>query len=99
VPDIFLPYNREDQARAKLFAYVFEAQEFSVWCDVGLKGGEAYDKVTEPALLTAKAVVVLWPKRAVASRKGRAEATLADTAIAFASVRERRPGAFSSQLP
>ena len=78
MPDIFLSYNREDQARAKLFAEAFEAQGFKVWWDVGLKTGEAYDEVTETALRTAKAVVVLWSKKSAASRWVRAEATLAD---------------------
>jgi TolB-like protein/Tfp pilus assembly protein PilF len=77
-PDIFLSYNREDQARAKLFAEAFEAQDFKVWWDVGLRTGEAYDEVTETALRTAKAVVVLWSKKSVQSRWVRAEATLAD---------------------
>ena len=76
--DVFLSYNREDQARAKLFAEAFEAQGFKVWWDVGLKTGEAYDEVTENALRTAKAVVVLWSKNSVVSRWVRAEATLAD---------------------
>lgn len=76
--DIFLSYNREDQARAKLFAEAFTAQGFKVWWDVGLKAGEAYDEVTETALRTAKAVVVLWSKKSVQSRWVRAEATLAD---------------------
>ncbi len=78
VAEIFLSYNREDQARAKLFAEAFEAQGFKVWWDVGLKAGEAYDQVTEKALREAKAVVVLWSKRSVESRWVRAEATLAD---------------------
>jgi TolB-like protein len=77
-PDIFLSYNREDQTRAKLFAEAFEAQGFKVWWDVGLRTGEAYDEVTETALRTAKAVVVLWSKKSVQSRWVRAEATLAD---------------------
>ena len=76
--DIFLSYNHEDQARAKLFADAFAAQRFDVWWDVGLHTGEAYDEVTETALRTAKAVVVLWSKKSVASRWVRAEATLAD---------------------
>ena len=54
--DIFLSYNREDQAHAKVFAEAFEAQGFSVWWDVGLKTGEAYDEVTEAALRSA-----YWP--------------------------------------
>lgn len=78
VTDIFLSYNREDQTRAKVFAEAFEAQSFKVWWDVGLRTGEAYDQVTEKALKTAKAVIVLWSKKSVESRWVRAEATLAD---------------------
>ena len=33
-PDIFLSYNREDQAVAKRFAEGFEAAGLSVWWDV-----------------------------------------------------------------
>jgi TolB-like protein len=78
VTDVFLSYNREDQARAKLFVEAFEAQGLKVWWDVGLRSGDAYDEVTESALHTAKAVVVLWSKKSVASPWVRAEATLAD---------------------
>src|SRR6516162_8256218 len=77
-PDIFLSYTREDQAAAQRFAEAFEAQGLSVWWDAALRSGEAYDQVTEEALRTAKAVVVLWSKRSVVSRWVRAEATLAD---------------------
>jgi adenylate cyclase len=77
-PDIFLSYNREDQAVARRFAEGFEREGLNVWWDVTLRSGEAYDKVTEQALRTAKAVVVLWSKQSVDSRWVRAEATLAD---------------------
>ncbi len=77
-PDIFLSYNREDQAVARRFAEAFEAEGFRVWWDTTLRAGEAYDEVTEQALRTAKAVVVLWSPRSVVSRWVRAEATLAD---------------------
>jgi adenylate cyclase len=78
LPDIFLSYNREDQAAARRFAEAFEAHGFSVWWDVTLRSGEAYDQVTEKALRDAKAVVVLWSKKSVESRWVRAEATLAE---------------------
>ncbi len=60
------------------YAEAFRAEGFDVWWDVGLRSGEAYDEVTENALRGAKAVVVLWSKKSVASRWVRAEATLAD---------------------
>lgn len=77
VPDIFLSYNREDQARARLFAEAFQAHGLDVWWDTALTPGEAYDQVTEKALKEARAVVVLWSKKSVDSRWVRAEATLA----------------------
>jgi tetratricopeptide (TPR) repeat protein len=76
-PDIFLSYNRDDAARAKLFADAFVAEGFEVWWDAHLRSGEEYDRVTEAALRDAKAVVVLWSKRSVDSSWVRAEATQA----------------------
>ncbi|MFM5918284.1 MAG: TIR domain-containing protein [Novosphingobium sp.] len=75
---IFVSYNREDQAVAKQFADGFTRAGMSVWWDTALRSGEAYDEVTEGALRGAKAVVVLWSPRSVVSRWVRAEATLAD---------------------
>jgi hypothetical protein len=66
-PDVFLSYNRDDQVVAKLFAEAFEAASLSVWWDVTLRSGEAYDQVTEEALRTARAVVVLWSRKSVVS--------------------------------
>jgi TolB-like protein/Flp pilus assembly protein TadD len=77
-PDIFLSYNREDAATAKLFADAFIRDGLEVWWDQALRSGEAYDEVTENALQQAKAVVVLWSPRSVVSRWVRAEATTAD---------------------
>ncbi len=77
-PDIFLSYNREDQAVAKRYADAFATEGLNVWWDTALRSGEAYDEVTEAALRAAKAVVVLWSPRSVVSRWVRAEATIAD---------------------
>ena len=77
-PDIFLSYNREDAAVARLYADAFAAEGLNVWWDTALRSGEAYDEVTEAALRGAKAVVVLWSPRSVVSRWVRAEATIAD---------------------
>ena len=76
--DIFLSYNREDVAIARHYAEAFEREGLSVWWDVALRSGEAYDEVTEAALRGAGAVVVLWSRRSVLSRWVRAEATIAD---------------------
>ncbi len=76
--DIFLSYNREDAATARLYADAFAAEGLNVWWDTALRSGEAYDEVTEAALRAAKAVVVLWSPRSVVSRWVRAEATIAD---------------------
>jgi TolB-like protein/Tfp pilus assembly protein PilF len=78
VYDIFLSYNREDQAVARRFAAAFEDIGLSVWWDVSLNVGDHYDVVTEDALRTAAAVVVLWSQRSVQSRWVRAEATVAN---------------------
>lgn len=77
-PDIFLSYSRDDQATARIFADAFVAEGFDVWWDTALRAGQAYDEVTEAALRSARAVVVLWSKRSVASRWVRSEATLGD---------------------
>lgn len=76
--DVFLSYNREDQAVAQLYAEAFEREGLSVWWDIELRSGEAYDEVTEAALRGAKAVVVLWSPRSASSRWVRAEATIAE---------------------
>ena len=77
-PDIFISYNREDAAIARLYADALSAAGLVVWWDATLRSGEDYDAVTENSLRTAKAVVVLWSPRSVNSRWVRAEATIAD---------------------
>lgn len=76
--EIFLSYARIDQATARIFADCFAQEGFSVWWDASLHSGQTFDEVIEQNLRDAKAVVVLWSPRSVASRWVRAEATLAD---------------------
>lgn len=76
MPDIFLSYSRQDREAAERFAAALETRGLNVWWDAGLKVGEAYDEVTEEALRSARAVVVLWSPRSVTSRWVRAEATV-----------------------
>ncbi|HXV00451.1 MAG TPA: TIR domain-containing protein [Caulobacteraceae bacterium] len=84
--DIFISYARDDQSIAETYAKALGAHGLSVWWDAALRSGEAYDEVIEAALKRAKAVVVLWSSRSVASRWVRAEATLADRAKTLAPV-------------
>jgi hypothetical protein len=76
--DIFLSYARHDRATARAFADCLVEEGFKVWWDASLHSGETFDEVIERNLRDAKAVVVLWSPRSVASRWVRAEATLAD---------------------
>ncbi len=78
--DIFISYSREERPAARHFAESFAAEGFTVWWDAVLRSGETFDEVIEKELRAARAVVVLWSKRSVASRWVRAEATLADRA-------------------
>ncbi|HET7816667.1 MAG TPA: TIR domain-containing protein [Sphingomicrobium sp.] len=77
-PDVFISYSREDRSHAQRFAERLAEEGFSVWWDAALHSGETFDEVIEKTLKAAKAVVVLWSPRSVASRWVRAEATLAD---------------------
>ena len=77
-PDVFISYNREDAAIARIYADSLTAAGLVVWWDATLRSGEDYDAVTEKSLRTAKSVVVLWSPRSVNSRWVRAEATIAD---------------------
>lgn len=76
--DIFLSYARADRGTARMFAQALAEEGFSVWWDASLHSGETFDEVIERNLREAKAVIVLWSPRSVASRWVRAEATLAD---------------------
>jgi len=73
-----LSYARQDRATARTFAECLKNEGFEVWWDASLHSGETFDEVIERNLRDARAVVVLWSPRSVASRWVRAEATLAD---------------------
>lgn len=84
--DIFVSYSREDRGAAKRFAALLEDEGFTVWWDAAIHSGESFDEVIERQLRMAKAAVVLWSPRSVASRWVRAEATLADKRHIFVPV-------------
>jgi len=66
--DIFLSYARQDRGVARMFAEALSDEGFNVWWDASLHSGETFDEVIEQRLREAKAVVVLWSPRSVASR-------------------------------
>ena len=76
--DIFISYSREERPAARHFAESFAREGFTVWWDAALRSGQTFDEIIEQELRAAKAVIVLWSPRSVASRWVRAEATIAD---------------------
>ena len=65
--DIFISYAREDRAKAKALAELFQQQDWSVWWDRSIPPGRSFDEVIEEALGAAKCVVVLWSKNSASS--------------------------------
>ena len=73
--DIFLSYAVQDLERASTLAKAFEATGWSVWWNRRIPAGDHYTEVIEQALDEARAVVVLWTKKSVASDWIRMEAS------------------------
>ena len=71
---VFLSYDREDGAKARIIAQALERAGHFVWWDLHIKGGAEYGKVIEQALDQADSVVVLWSARSVDSAWVRDEA-------------------------
>lgn len=71
---VFLSYDREDGAKARVIAQALERAGHFVWWDLHIKGGAEYGKVIEEALDQSDAVVVLWSSRSVNSAWVRDEA-------------------------
>src|SRR4030095_13997177 len=65
--DVFLSYAREDRDAALVLARTLEACGWAVWWDREIHPGEAFDQAIERELAAARAVVVLWSGRSVAS--------------------------------
>src|SRR5690242_14806603 len=71
---VFLSYDRDDGAAAKVIANALERAGHSVWWDLHVRGGAQFSKVIEEALKAADAVVVLWSKNSIESNWVRDEA-------------------------
>lgn len=72
---VFLSYDRDDSAAAKVIANALEKSGHSVWWDLHVRGGAQFARVIEEALKAADAVVVLWSKYAIESAWVRDEAS------------------------
>jgi tetratricopeptide (TPR) repeat protein len=71
---VFLSYDRDDSAAAKVIATALENAGHEVWWDLHVRGGAQFSKVIEEALKAADAVVVLWSANSVESAWVRDEA-------------------------
>lgn len=72
--DVFISYKKEERAVAELLARRLTEAGYDVWWDAAILAGEPFEKVISNALDAAKAVIVLWSRKAVASRWVIAEA-------------------------
>jgi hypothetical protein len=75
--DIFLSYSSADKSIVASIAAILSARGWSVWWDHQIPIGQRFDNVIEAELQSAKCVVVIWTKRAVASEWVKNEANFA----------------------
>jgi hypothetical protein len=68
VARVFISYAREDQPAVRPLAEGLEQAAHEVWWDPELRGGERFRDVIERRLESADVVLVVWSKRARASR-------------------------------
>ena len=74
-PSVFVSYSREDLRLVHPIIAAIEAAGYPVWWDGMLSPGERFATSTEAALEGARAVVVLWSAKSIASHWVHDEAT------------------------
>jgi hypothetical protein len=67
VADIFISYSKQHPQTTRDVAAYLESEGYSVWWDTDLKAGERFGDVIDRELDAAKAVIVIWTARSVAS--------------------------------
>lgn len=76
--DVFVSYRRADKSRVAPLVRLLEAAGYSVWWDAYLEvSSQPYPRQVAEALRDAKAVLVLWSPKAIASDWVLSEATSA----------------------
>jgi YVTN family beta-propeller protein len=73
--EVFISYAREDLRPARALRKLLVENGFKVWSDESIQVGEHWDEAIERALGSARCVIVIWSKHAVASRFVRSEAS------------------------
>ncbi len=74
-PTVFVSYSRDDLRLVRPIIAAIEAAGYPVWWDGMLSPGERFAASTEAALEGARAVVVLWSAKSIASHWVHDEAT------------------------
>jgi adenylate cyclase len=77
MPEIFISYARETEAKARQVTDALRALGYAVWRDDDLPAHRDYAQVIEERLRAAKAVVVVWSAEAAKSQGVLAEADVA----------------------
>ncbi|GAA4786694.1 TIR domain-containing protein [Lysobacter hankyongensis] len=72
--DVFVSYKKEDRELAQRVVEAIETEGFTVWWDDDITPRESWDLLIEREADAAKALVVLWTPKSVASEWVRAEA-------------------------
>ena len=66
--DIFISYARADLSRIQSLIKFLERRGWSLWWDLNIPIGKAFDEVIESELQAARCVVVVWSKTSILSR-------------------------------
>ena len=95
--DVFISYSKHDRAVAESLADDLKTEGFDVWWDFQLYAGDDFHDMIRAEIAIAKAAVVIWSEKAVASKWVRGEAQEADDGNKLIST--SAPGFDSRKVP
>ena len=99
VPDVFISYSSKDREWVSNLAQALKANNYRVWWDQDLVGGQNFHKDISQMLDNSRCVVVVWSENSIKSTwvQGEADqASLRDVLIPVTYQPARIPIAFSS---